>query len=515
MFLEDGDFKSADEYCERVLDQDPENAQAYLGKLMAELKIRRRESLADCAKPFDSSKNYQKAVRFGDENLSSELSGYINHINERNENTRLSKTYDRAVNEMNTAHTETQFRAAAEIFNTIPGYKDADALSEKCLEKAETGRKDALYSSAKAHMNGEKTYGYETAIKTFRSISGWRDADEQINICQRKIEEINAREETYRLEQERRAEQKRIAAAKAAKKRKIRNGIFTLIIIACIAFVIVQVKVIKPRQKMNMAMDLLESGDYEAAYALLEEVGKSNKYDLAIERINAGDYETAYILLNGLDYKDSDNKLDSIKEPYKKVLLSKAQVGSYIDFGSYEQDNKKTNGKEDIEWQVLDKDGNRILVISRFALDYQFYSIGDEFVTWEDCSLRKWLNGTFLDTAFSEDYQAMIPSVTVKVEGIGKNTTDQVYLLSIPETNRFFGSDEERKCMPTEYAVAQSKKNGDSKYSMDGSYFCHWCLRRSHGDMAAIVDVDGTVKEMRVGYEGFAIRPAMWIDLEE
>ena len=45
MFLEDGNFKEADEYCEKVLDQDPENAQAYLGKLMAEVKVRKQEAL--------------------------------------------------------------------------------------------------------------------------------------------------------------------------------------------------------------------------------------------------------------------------------------------------------------------------------------------------------------------------------------------------------------------------------------------------------------------------------------
>ena len=40
MFLEDGEWDKADNYCEQVLNQDPENAQAYLGKLMAELHVR-------------------------------------------------------------------------------------------------------------------------------------------------------------------------------------------------------------------------------------------------------------------------------------------------------------------------------------------------------------------------------------------------------------------------------------------------------------------------------------------
>ena len=57
IFLEDGDWQSADEYCEKVLDLDPENAEAYLGKLMAELKVRKRDDLKNCAQPFDGSSN--------------------------------------------------------------------------------------------------------------------------------------------------------------------------------------------------------------------------------------------------------------------------------------------------------------------------------------------------------------------------------------------------------------------------------------------------------------------------
>lgn len=60
MFLEDGDWNSADEYCEKVLDIDPENPSAYLGKLLSELRVRKQESLKDCAEPFDHSNNYKK-----------------------------------------------------------------------------------------------------------------------------------------------------------------------------------------------------------------------------------------------------------------------------------------------------------------------------------------------------------------------------------------------------------------------------------------------------------------------
>ena len=73
MFLEDGDFESANEYCEKVLDQDPENAEAYLGKLMVNVHARRKGNLANCGESYIHNRNYQKALRFGDESLQSEL----------------------------------------------------------------------------------------------------------------------------------------------------------------------------------------------------------------------------------------------------------------------------------------------------------------------------------------------------------------------------------------------------------------------------------------------------------
>ena len=65
IFLGDGDWAKADEYCERVLDMDPECAEAYLGKLMVEKKVKIQAALANCKEPFDDSNNYKKAIRFG------------------------------------------------------------------------------------------------------------------------------------------------------------------------------------------------------------------------------------------------------------------------------------------------------------------------------------------------------------------------------------------------------------------------------------------------------------------
>lgn len=538
MFLEDGDWGEANEYCEKVLDQDPKNARAYLGKLMAECRACRMEDLQNCRQPFDGNGNYNKILRFADPKLIETLKGYIAHINERNENARLTGIYDSAVSAMNEANSENGYKAAAEIFKTVPGFKDADFLVEKCLDNAEICRKDALYNSARSQMNQNTISSYESAIRMLENIPGWKDADEQIYACKKKIEELKAKQEADRLEAERKAEaerlererkeeEHRIAVEKAKKKAKKVFAIGTPIVCACIAFVLVLITVIIPKQKYNQAMELISSGDYDSAYALLEEIGDketiaSNKYDRAIKYIDSGDYKAAYMLLDGLSYRDSAEKLKSAKQ----AQIKNAKVGDIVYFGTYEQDNDTSNGKENIEWRVLAKENSRVLVISDKALDRQPYNSSyTEEVTWENCSLRKWLNGTFLNKAFSTEEQAQIQNTTVSADNNpqystnpGNATTDKVFLLSINEVEKYFNSDEARKCAPTAYAKAQGASTSDTCKTPSGAATCWWWLRSPGDDQssAAYVYFGGNVFELgNYVFSGLnAVRPAMWISID-
>lgn len=83
LFLEDGDFARADEFCEKVLNIDPENGEAYLGKLMVSLKTRRREDLVHSTEKLEHQESYQKIIRFGKESLKAEVNGYNQQITER------------------------------------------------------------------------------------------------------------------------------------------------------------------------------------------------------------------------------------------------------------------------------------------------------------------------------------------------------------------------------------------------------------------------------------------------
>ena len=76
MLLEDAEWQKADELLEQVLNHEPENASAYVGKLMIDVKVNKEENLGKRAVDFSENPNYQKAVRFGDKELKEKLKAY-------------------------------------------------------------------------------------------------------------------------------------------------------------------------------------------------------------------------------------------------------------------------------------------------------------------------------------------------------------------------------------------------------------------------------------------------------
>ena len=263
-----------------------------------------------------------------------------------------------------------------------------------------------------------------------------------------------------------------------------------------------------------------------AAYFGITKVLIPNRnYDAAIALMDDGNVIEAYNCFIAMDgYKDSAEKAKSLYERYKSEALKAADVGDYIYFGTYEQDNDTSNGKEDIEWLVLAKEYNRILVISKYALETKPYNTERENITWETCNLRTWLNGTFLDEAFSEEEQPIIYAIEVSADknpdystDPGNATEDKIFLLSINEANEYFTSDEARMCAPTAYAIASGAYTNDND-KVDGGASCWWWLR-SPGNfqyIAAGVSLVGGVYSNGnyIDYARDCVRPAMWIDLD-
>ena len=148
--------------------------------------------------------------------------------------------------------------------------------------------------------------------------------------------------------------------------------------------------------------------------------------------------------------------------------------GDVVTFGKYEQDNNQSNGKEDIEWIVLARDGNKLLLISRSAIEQMPYNEKSADVTWETCSLRNWLNGSFYESAFDEEDKGYIVNTNVTADKNpeygtkpGNDTKDNVFLLSISEFEKYFASVKGIMCEGTEYARSKETNN-------PAQYFIWW-----------------------------------------
>ncbi len=490
MFLEDGEFASADEYCEKVLDRDPENARAYLGKLMAELRVRRQEDLAGLAEPFDANRQYAKALRFGDEALAAELKGYNERIRKHNE------MYSAAVLAMRAADSEAAYLEAAEMFRSIKGWKDADTQEKECREAA-SRRSTREQEAERQKRTREQLEAYKAVCAKVRvdAETALKDriaeADEGFEARRQAIEsELNAA--LADSDRQRRAAETRIAELK---RTQAALGLF------------------RAKEKRALQEEIDGQETLRKKIPSGEEIRK--RYQTQLDTVSSEQQAE----------RDRIHKEIKAAYPLPRIPEECITVGEVLPFGSYQQDEGKQNSKTEIEWLVLARKADRILLISRYTLDCKQYNGKSTNVTWETCSLRKWLNGEFLNTAFTAEEQAMIPTVTVSADrnpkykktSPGNSTQDKVFLLSIDEANQYFSGDEARKCVPTAYAIAQGAYT-DSDYTLDGKPTCWWWLRSPgrSSDLAAYVDYDGSVDAYGyyVDYVYAAVRPALWINLE-
>ena len=207
-----------------------------------------------------------------------------------------------------------------------------------------------------------------------------------------------------------------------------------------------------------------------------------------------------------------------------------------ICFGKYWQNYTNGDGKADqndqkepIKWRVLSVNGNDAFLLADKNLDAKPYNKERTSVTWATCTLRTWLNGTFLNTAFTSAEQAAIRNTIVVnednpyygTEG-GANTTDKVYLLSIAEAcntvygfnGEFRADSETREAKNTAYA----KECGASTW-MGTEYEGNddWWLRspgRLSDDASYVYFIGcGVYDGYDVNYDHFAVRPALHLNL--
>ena len=220
-------------------------------------------------------------------------------------------------------------------------------------------------------------------------------------------------------------------------------------------------------------------------------------------------------------------------------------VGDIVTFGHYEQDNDTDNGKEPIEWRVLDiNEEGQLLLLSDKALDVRPYNTKMIYITWEESTIRSWLNGyeasynrvgkdytaeNFIDAAFTAEEKAKILTSNVPAHknpsystSPGNPTTDKIFLLSIVEAQTYFATDADRIADATRYAVkkgAYVKGSETGKYSYDGTCSDVHCLsewwlrsRGAYDEDAEYVQVGGDTYYCGVVSVRHVVRPALWVN---
>ncbi|MDU0349800.1 DUF6273 domain-containing protein [Actinomyces sp. MRS3W] len=235
----------------------------------------------------------------------------------------------------------------------------------------------------------------------------------------------------------------------------------------------------------------------------------------------AGQTAAAYEIFHGLgDYRDAAAQAQALLDADPALPYRSADKGEIITFGAYEQDNDRANGAEPIQWLVLDRIDDQLLLLSVNCLDSRpYHATPFAAVTWETSDLRAWLNETFLQEAFTPSQQSLIVSTRnenadqspVGTDG-GAETTDRVFALSQTDTVIYMHDAADRdylgRAPVTDYAAT-------GQVHVDDDGMADWWLRSpgTYEYTAQYVAASGepSISGAYVDAE-YGVRPAVWLD---
>ncbi len=244
-----------------------------------------------------------------------------------------------------------------------------------------------------------------------------------------------------------------------------------------------------------------------AYFYIAERVIPAKQYTQATELLAGQKYEQAYTAFAQLeDYKDSQKQFERVE----LLLAAKAEVGDTVLFGMYD---KKMHGRTDgIEWIVLDKQADRVLVISKEslgtmnigriegegAIEYATRRLpyvmedADEHAegSWGASLMRGYLHRTLASTAMSESRLANLVE-TVHTDRHNASATDALFLLSNEEAKQYFSTDGDRQLGDGWWLRTEGEAAGE---------FCY-------------VNERGEVCDGKAVGDYLSVRPAMWINI--
>lgn len=163
-------------------------------------------------------------------------------------------------------------------------------------------------------------------------------------------------------------------------------------------------------------------------------------------------------------------------------------------FGSYYYGDQGETAP--IEWIILKEENGRKLLLSKYIIDAVDYHEKGQVQSWEECSIRTWLNKEFIKKSFSETEDL-------------KQCEDKVFLLSVEEIKKYLGTDEATMGPVTPYALERGVFTQNA-----GLWWT--CTPGDDFGMQTYIDTEGGI-----AYEGcyqqrseVGLRPAVWINEE-
>jgi hypothetical protein len=191
-----------------------------------------------------------------------------------------------------------------------------------------------------------------------------------------------------------------------------------------------------------------------------------------------------------------------------------AKRGDTFQFGSFEQDGDSSNGSEDIIWIVLKNKDGELTAMSKYGLAEHPFHDEDIPVTWDNSSLRQWMNTEFYENAFTSEEKSLIrktenqnrPNPYYETAS-GETTEDYVFLPTVKEVEGM--SADLYTCFPTPAGIT-SGIIGDARTG-----HCEWWLRTAgiRDDTASRVSDAGFPDSIgtKVNVPGIAVRPCITI----
>ena len=295
--MKEGKWQNASEMATKVRRIDPKCYEAYIVLLLCSLKLKSAEELPKATVRLEGNQFYTKALEYATIEQKVQLEGYAKAVAENLKNAELERKYAAATSLIQSK----KFDQAITALSEISDYKDSAALIERCKEAVVNAPKEELYRKTliTAASKDANPAVWKKCIAALTTISGFKDADEQIKTLQARIEKFEkdkkeaedrakAKAEKEKQEQILKAENLYAKRKKRKKGFGIASLILTLLLIVYIGAASLSVFVVVPGVRYNNANDAFLSNDYntaESIYADLNSHKNSDKHIAAIQAI--------------------------------------------------------------------------------------------------------------------------------------------------------------------------------------------------------------------------------------